>query len=29
VREARPGSVQSVEQESYLAQIRRAPLVDR
>ena len=29
VRAARPGSVQSFEQESYLARIRRAPLVDR
>lgn len=29
VRAARPGSVQSVEQESYLSRIRRAPLVDR
>jgi ADP-ribosyl-[dinitrogen reductase] hydrolase len=29
VRAARPGSVQSFEQESYLARIRRVPLVDR
>ena len=29
VREARPGSVQSFEQENYLSRIRRAPLVDR